>query len=143
MASHSSTSPEDQELFSRAATRTAYYGCFHKALEWANLRGYAKPHGWSFHEALWECWYGSDPATEPLRIAGQALHAKRVAADYRIDEVFHYKPDDIMEEAEELMQLIDDDMTRVAALGISHLNIQWDPRKHPRRRKAKKSKASP
>ncbi len=111
------------EHLARTSVASAYYACYHLALEYAKENGYSHqeqmakmrvikdknpaanmPMG--THSALWH-WFEMKSHRE-IAARGRGLHSKRVDACYSISAPFKHAPEDINEESEELIQLIDD-----------------------------------
>jgi hypothetical protein len=145
MAEDPDLDAEDHEAFARNSVRAAYYACYHYALEWAELRGYKWPEGWSSHDGLWGCWFAREPETDDIRQVGQALMAKRHQADYKTGVAFVHDVNAVLEEADEFWELIQADMERVANLPPQERRVAWTKKGHPNpknRRRPKKPKPS-
>ena len=130
MAENPDLGPEDRETFARNSVRAAYYACYHNALKWAKVRGYKKPNSWASHEGLWSCWFKQESATDDIHQAGLALMAKRVEADYYVDETFPHDPRAVLEEADEFLDFLQADVQRVGALPIAQRTVTWDVKAH-------------
>jgi uncharacterized protein (UPF0332 family) len=101
------------ELMSRDAIKHAYYGCYHLALQWAKIRGYQFPSDGGMHTCLWNRWYKNDKPTKAIGRRGLALHQKRIDADYEIQSVLAHDPIAAIQEARELIDLLEKDMDRI------------------------------
>ncbi len=76
----------ESEAFSRSAISRAYYACYHEALGVAGSLGYESPtHEVSAHRQLHSFLIrNNDKKTKEIGVRLQALHRKRVDADYKL-----------------------------------------------------------